>query len=681
MTYIVLFVLLCSFFVTPQKTAHAGVLSRPPSNLGLVGYWPMDEGVGSTVGDASGQRNTGAITGATWANGKHGKALSFNGSSYAKSANTNFITAANQPWSGSAWVYLTSTSTAQAIWSYGEFNDNAASAGFGIGTNGNLHWFWNGVQGVQDSGLLVPLNRWSFVSVVRNPTTIDFNVNGQTATVGQAYSGGIGAGNPQQIGYSSKNQIQEGYFSGKIDDVRLYNRALTASEISKLYSNPGSVKMKNIIRVGSASNGCGLGTSSCTVTYSPTAGNFVEVMVSYRNDASQPITSLTDNANGGSSTYQTAFSDVNVGTHYTLATYYVCSVKSGVSTITANFPTNGDSAVIVTEYSGIAPSSCLDKVSSRSTSSDSNPVTTTYSQELLLGYFFQSNNGTDLFTGSNGFLTIKNQNAPNGEVLATVGKTVSSIGTYRATAANVIGGGLKYIITFKGVHKTSTIGTSYEDRLTNGLVGFWTMNGKDISGTTVLDKSGNGFNGNNVGAVTAIGKLGQGLKFDGSSSYVSIADNNSFSPSTFSLGAWIKWDGLRYNSASTKDWATIIAKGSFSSGEYTILMKRDSVESTNALNLYINGSLQATYTTTLDTNWHHLVATYSGSSAKIFLDGANVVEALVSPAIPNSSNALNIGRESLGGSNYFWGGSLDDIRIYNRALSADEVKQLYNMGK
>ncbi|WP_431932959.1 hypothetical protein, partial [Nonomuraea jabiensis] len=62
---------------TPSPTA-----TEPPANQGLVPAYGMNEGSGTTVGDASGQHNAGAATDTTWTTaGKHGKALSFNGTS------------------------------------------------------------------------------------------------------------------------------------------------------------------------------------------------------------------------------------------------------------------------------------------------------------------------------------------------------------------------------------------------------------------------------------------------------------------------------------------------------------------------------------------------------------------------------------------------------------------------
>jgi len=58
------------------QVAEAAILDPHP---GLVGWWRFDEGAGNIVSDSSGHGNDGTIYGATWVDGKHGKALSFDG--------------------------------------------------------------------------------------------------------------------------------------------------------------------------------------------------------------------------------------------------------------------------------------------------------------------------------------------------------------------------------------------------------------------------------------------------------------------------------------------------------------------------------------------------------------------------------------------------------------------------
>ena len=73
------FIIVAALFYASD--ANAGIIGKPPTNLGLVGYWSMNEGTGTMAGDGSGNGNRGTLTnGPTWVDGKRGKALNFDGS-------------------------------------------------------------------------------------------------------------------------------------------------------------------------------------------------------------------------------------------------------------------------------------------------------------------------------------------------------------------------------------------------------------------------------------------------------------------------------------------------------------------------------------------------------------------------------------------------------------------------
>ncbi len=220
--------------------------------------------------------------------------------------------------------------------------------------------------------------------------------------------------------------------------------------------------------------------------------------------------------------------------------------------------------------------------------------------------------------------------------------------------------------------------------LSTNLVGYWTMDGSTIYGTQLYDQSGNYATGTITGATPAIGKLGQTLKFNGSSDYVdtnlTLSNNQSF---TYS--AWIYLNSLP--GAGTMYW--IIGdnnldgapnyKGSLLgySGDNG-LQGSISNAAGSAVNIY--------YTTGAGVlkNWRHVVLVYNYSSGSLLLyyDGVSVNDySPVSSATYRANDvggAWEIGRWY--GNNYYLNGKIDDVRVYNRALSADEVKRLYNMG-
>ena len=73
-----------------------------------------------------------------------------------------------------------------------------------------------------------------------------------------------------------------------------------------------------------------------------------------------------------------------------------------------------------------------------------------------------------------------------------------------------------------------------------------------------------------------------------------------------------------------------------------------------------------------DGNWHHLAVTFDGNTMYLYLDG--VQKNTTSTTLNTGTGALNIGRSVSAG--YYFSGTLDDIRVYNRALSAAEVQSL-----
>ena len=116
--------------------ADAAVLSRAPNNLGLVGYWAFNEGVGAQAGDSSGNGLMLVMNGTSWVNGKLGKALSFNGTSdYIPVSNGNGFLGSNYTsWSVALWFKAQSTGALQNIYIENE-NDESSEDFLRLGIN------------------------------------------------------------------------------------------------------------------------------------------------------------------------------------------------------------------------------------------------------------------------------------------------------------------------------------------------------------------------------------------------------------------------------------------------------------------------------------------------------------------------------------------------------------------
>jgi hypothetical protein len=247
-----------------------------------------------------------------------------------------------------------------------------------------------------------------------------------------------------------------------------------------------------------------------------------------------------------------------------------------------------------------------------------------------------------------------------------------------------------------------TINMSLNDKMTNGLVGMWSFDGADISGVNAYDRSPVGTNTGTIsGAVPTIGKRGQALKFDGVDDQVTVADANNLTFSTgnttdlpFTFTAWVKRNGV-----PPANGFTIISKTG--PDVYTLPFEYLFIIGSNekfAMILYDNsGTYQVSRTTDSaysndNGQWVFYTATYTGDGASsglsLYRNGVSVVSTRESPlgtytAMHNSTQLFRIGADFPTDTTYgkaFMKGSLDEVRVYNRALSATEVGDLYHLG-
>jgi len=205
--------------------------ARADIATGLVGWWKFDEGSGTTAADSSGSGNTGTLTnGPTWTTGKVGSgALSFDGTNDYVSAPSNII--GTGAMTLTAWIYAKSYGSN----GYARIIDNGAASLFLVDWDSKLAFqgYWSSPTIVSNSGS-IPLNQWLFVALTRTSSnTASFYINGALSGTPGQDAGTANAGSNTIIGGSSI------MFDGLIDEVRVYNRALSASEITELYNYTG----------------------------------------------------------------------------------------------------------------------------------------------------------------------------------------------------------------------------------------------------------------------------------------------------------------------------------------------------------------------------------------------------------------------------------------------------------
>jgi len=182
------------------------------------------------------------------------------------------------------------------------------------------------------------------------------------------------------------------------------------------------------------------------------------------------------------------------------------------------------------------------------------------------------------------------------------------------------------------------------------------------AGSTVTDASGNGNTGTITGATwTGSGRFGGALVFNGTSARVTVADTPALRLTTgMTLEAWVK------PAVVSSIWRDVIYKGN--DNYYLEAMSNISAMPATG------GSFGTTYgTATLAVNtWTHLAATYDSAALRLYVNGVQVSSVARTAPITTSTNPLQIGGNSLFGQ--FFQGTIDDVRVYNRALSQAEIQ-------
>jgi hypothetical protein len=229
-----------------------------PPVVTLVAAYGFNEGTGTTTADASGNGNVATLGGPTWTSqGKFGRALSFDGTN-------DLVTVADAPsldlstaMTLEAWVYPASISGWRTVlmkeWNAAYYLYAAVSAGSvsGVpGTGVNI----SGWQEIYGSSSL-PLNTWSHLAGTFDGATLRLYVNGQPVTSRALNGQVLTTANPLRVG---GNTEWGEYFSGRIDEVRVYNRALSQAEIQSDMDTPvGGLAVPTLTALSPTSGGVG----------------------------------------------------------------------------------------------------------------------------------------------------------------------------------------------------------------------------------------------------------------------------------------------------------------------------------------------------------------------------------------------------------------------------------------
>jgi hypothetical protein len=208
---------------------------------------------------------------------------------------------------------------------------------------------------------------------------------------------------------------------------------------------------------------------------------------------------------------------------------------------------------------------------------------------------------------------------------------------------------------------------------TNGLVGWWPFNGN------ANDESGFSQNGTVYGASLTLDRFGQTSKsysFNGNNNYIEITSTPRLSiTSSYSVSAWFNVNIWSFGNPDQHAVVSKIDNGDWYGGY--------EVRTTGGNFIMHSGNIGGANFDIgkggLSSNtWYHVIVTFDGNKVRSYVNGVLSDSVSRTGTIGSSSNSLRFGRRGAAGSlNCWFSGSIDDIGIWNRALTQSEITALY----
>lgn len=246
----------------------------------------------------------------------------------------------------------------------------------------------------------------------------------------------------------------------------------------------------------------------------------------------------------------------------------------------------------------------------------------------------------------------------SGTITLDINTAGMSQGSYTGTITVISNGGTK----------TGSVNLNIvQPTVTKGLVAYYSFD--EGEGDGLRDYSGNGNDGTIYGAKWVDGKYGNALYFDGDGDYVRINDDSSLYPFYgFTIAAWVKpaadtsgWGNVRVVERAWHNPVLLVRNGKYATG-----INADG----NWYTCFAHGGGATA------NEWKNVAGTWDGQVLKLYVNGVLVdTDDSGCNQIQYTYGVIDIGQATKGG--YAFSGTIDEVRIYNRALIADEIKTLY----
>lgn len=213
--------------------------------------------------------------------------------------------------------------------------------------------------------------------------------------------------------------------------------------------------------------------------------------------------------------------------------------------------------------------------------------------------------------------------------------------------------------------------SSFSKIPTNDLLAYYPFN------SNANDESGNGYNGNIDGAILTtdrFGNVNSAFSFDGDNDRIVLPFNSKiFTSNTFSLNFWY----YKIKNTLGADSQGLIGSDNSVNRGINLNISNDFIR-----NHMYTGSIQQYYFdyygAITNATWYFVTVQYNGSSFQMFVNGSLVHEIPASGNLYHNGINFEVGHDTYNTQSCRWfGGKIDDIRVYNRALTDLEIQSLY----
>jgi hypothetical protein len=629
-------------------------------------WWKLDETSGSTVNDASGNNYHGTFTGTkTWVNGRRNGGVDI--VSGAKASVSNLLGSPTS-FTVAAWVDCDSVGASGGVaLSVGDHialvmdeptNGSRPAVAFNY-SGSNFRWAsggtaaagkgWRHYVGVfDDAANTLKLYINGVLVGTTNPTdSIDWvtNIGTTTAVGGTSYP------------------IASYNLDGRVDDVRVYGRALSEAEIAEVYGLIAHWKLNE--SSGATADDSSLANNDATRTGTAgwTAGKDANGHNFHYQDGEEYFTAPTN----------TAMNDVQEGDYTVMAYFKPSSTPPGTGS--AN-----DSVYAIAAkagwHAGLLYNNLgqfqVDHWLSGDTWSGVDSGGVSYAPGAfhhVAGVVSRTNGTVKLYVDG----VLKNtSNFTPGAAAREYGSASWRIGVGQP-------GGVPWGYPCDGVvddvriYNRAVTAEEIAPFATPGLIGHWKLN--ETSGTVATDSSSQANNGtytsgvtlNQAGPYPGVGAAA--ADFDGSDDFVAIPNESLYDVTGhITVAAWFKVDAFDHH------FQTIVSKG-----DSAWRISRDA--STNFLHFACSGLTNGSLYGDIEVNdgaWHHVAGVYDGSTTRLYVDGKLDVSNSSTGSISTNNHPVTIGKnEQMTQRN--WEGGLFDVRVYNIALTHAEIAELHGM--